>query len=140
MKISNRWQQIVFRAAAKRECFLVLGRTPLDDIRLSIVAQVTDCRIDHGYTNNLLQGACDVASLLGRVTVNRAMVIINRCNREDVVLVAAELSSLLETAHLLRSPTNAERLLTALNRARSKKLKHQSIEQLRQKMGLDPKG
>jgi antitoxin YefM len=40
-----------------------------------------------------------------------------------VALVAAdELSSLLETAHLLRSPANAERLLRALSRARQQHL------------------
>ncbi|MBI3949734.1 MAG: type II toxin-antitoxin system prevent-host-death family antitoxin [Acidobacteria bacterium] len=82
----------------------------------------------------------NLAALLDRVTANREIVIINRRGAEDVALVAAsELSSLLETAHLLRSPKNAQRLLTALNRAQSKKLKPQSIEKLRQEMGLDPK-
>ena len=38
----------------------------------------------------------------------------------DVALVAAdELESLLETAHLLRSPRNAERLLQALHRSQA---------------------
>ncbi|MCP9818173.1 hypothetical protein KBZ18_01540 [Synechococcus sp. Cruz-9H2] len=38
----------------------------------------------------------------------------------DLALVAAdELEGLLETAHLLRSPRNAERLLSALERART---------------------
>lgn len=82
----------------------------------------------------------NLAALLDRVTANREIVIINRRGSEDVALVAAaELSSLLETAHLLRSSKNAERLLTALNRAKSKKLKPQSIEKLRQEMGLGPK-
>ncbi|MCA9969823.1 MAG: hypothetical protein KC425_06390, partial [Anaerolineales bacterium] len=36
------------------------------------------------------------------------------------MISAAELNSLLETAHLLRSPKNAERLLNALERARSR--------------------
>ena len=82
----------------------------------------------------------NLATLLDKVTVNREIVIINRRGAEDVAMVAAsELSSLLETAHLLRSPENARRLLTALNRAKSKKLKPQPIEKLRQEMGLDPK-
>lgn len=82
----------------------------------------------------------NLAALLDRVTANREIVIINRRGSEDVALVAAaELSSLLETAHLLRSPKNAQRLLRALNRAKSKKLKPQSIEKLRQEMGLGPK-
>jgi antitoxin YefM len=82
----------------------------------------------------------NLAALLDEVTANRGIVIINRRGAEDVALVAAsELSSLLETAHLLRSPKNAERLLTALNRAKSKRLKSDSTEKLRQEMGLDPK-
>ena len=81
-----------------------------------------------------------LGTILDRVVTNREIVIINRRGSEDVALVAAsELSSLLETAHLLRSPENARRLLTALNRAKSKKLKSQTIERLRQEMGLDPK-
>jgi antitoxin YefM len=83
----------------------------------------------------------NLAALLDRVTADRGIVIITRRGREDVALVAAsELSSLLETAHLLRSPKNAQRLLTALNRAKSKRLKPQSIEELRREMGLGPKG
>jgi antitoxin YefM len=35
------------------------------------------------------------------------------------MLAADELESLMETAHLLRSPANAERLLAALARARA---------------------
>ena len=78
------------------------------------------------------------AGLLDRVTADGEIVIINRRGAEDVAMVAAsELSGLLETAHLLRSPKNAERLLTALNRARSKKLRPQSVDQLRKEMGLD---
>jgi antitoxin YefM len=61
----------------------------------------------------------NLAVLCDKVTANREVVIIRRRNAEDVALIAAaELDSLLETAHLLRSPRNAERLLTALVRAR----------------------
>lgn len=82
----------------------------------------------------------NLAALLNRVTANREIVIINRRGSEDVAMVAAsELSGLLETAHLLRSPKNAERLMTALNRARLRKPKPRSVDQLRLEMGLDPK-
>lgn len=65
------------------------------------------------------QARAQLASLLDHVTNNRDIVIIQRRGAEDVALIAAdELSSLLETAHLLRSPANAERLLTALARVR----------------------
>ncbi len=56
---------------------------------------------------------------MDEVVQNRDGVIIHRNDAEDVALIAAdELRSLLETAHVLRSPKNAERLLTALARAR----------------------
>jgi antitoxin YefM len=58
------------------------------------------------------------ASLCKRAASTREPVIIHRRNEEDVALVSAEeLESLTETAHLLRSPKNAERLIMALQRA-----------------------
>ena len=78
------------------------------------------------------------ASLCDRVTEDREVIIINRRNSRDVALVAAdELSGLLETAHLLRSPKNARRLLTTVNRAKTNKSKGQSVEKLRREMGFD---
>lgn len=57
----------------------------------------------------------NLASLLDQVVADQGIVIIQRRNRPDVALLAAsELSSLLETVYLLRSPTNAKRLLAAL--------------------------
>ncbi len=62
---------------------------------------------------------------------DREIVIIDRPGFEGVALVTAdELSGLMETAHLLKSPRNAERLLTALNRARAGGLAPQSLEDL----------
>ena len=53
-----------------------------------------------------------LASYLDRVTDDREVVIVRRRGARDVAIVPAdELSSLMETAHLLRSPKNAERLL-----------------------------
>ena len=81
------------------------------------------------------------AKLCNEVAENREIVIINRRGNEDVALVAAdELSSLIETAHLLRSPKNAQRLLSALKRARSRKLKPRSVAQLRREVGLGEEG
>lgn len=80
----------------------------------------------------------NLARLCNQVADNREIIIINRRGAEDVALVAAsELSSLLETAHLLRSPKNAQRLLSALKRATARKGKPQSVKKLRQEMGLD---
>jgi len=60
-----------------------------------------------------------LADLLNEATHNREVVIIQREGEEDVALIAAdELTGLLETAHLLRSPANAERLLTTLAQVR----------------------
>ena len=53
------------------------------------------------------------------------------------MVAAAELSSLIETAHLIRPPKNAQRLLSALHRARDGRGARQSLEQLRRDVGLD---
>ena len=61
--------------------------------------------------------------LMDRAVQDREVVMVRRRKGGDVALVAAdELAGLLETAHLLRSPANAERLLTALSRAREQSL------------------
>jgi antitoxin YefM len=79
----------------------------------------------------------NLASLCDRVVDDRECVIIKRRGADDVAMVAAsELSGLLETAHLLRSPKNARRLLTALKRAKQKRLKTRSIDELRREVGL----
>ena len=86
------------------------------------------------YTKARANFAC----LCNQVAENREVILINRRNAEDVALIAAsELSSLLETAHLLRSPKNARRLLTALNRALKKDENSQSLNELKIQMGLE---
>lgn len=80
----------------------------------------------------------NLARLLDEVTDNREIVIIRRRKGEDAALIAAsELSSLLETAYLLRSPANAERLLTALNDALKGEGVTMSLDELRREVGLD---
>jgi antitoxin YefM len=82
----------------------------------------------------------NLASLLNQVTRDREIAIIKRRGSEDVALVSAdELSGLLETAHLLRSPANAKRLLTAVQRSQSKKLPAMTLVALRGELGLDGK-
>ncbi len=79
----------------------------------------------------------NLAGLCDKATADREVIVIQRRGAEDVVLIAAdELSSLLETAHLLRSPANADRLLTALARAREQSGEPQSLEELRREVGL----
>jgi antitoxin YefM len=78
-----------------------------------------------------------LAALCDKVARSREPVIIHRRGAADVALVdAAELRSLTETAHLLRSPKNAQRLLTALIRARNQELPPESIETLRREFDL----
>ena len=68
----------------------------------------------------------NLVSVLNHVVDNQEIVIVRRRGANDVALIpAAELTGLMETAHLLHSPRNARRLLTALRRADSKRGKHQ---------------
>ncbi len=78
-----------------------------------------------------------LASLLDEVTQNQEVVVIQRRGAEDVALIAAsELRSLEETAHLLRSPRNADRLLRALARATDGEGTPQAVDDLRHEVGL----
>jgi antitoxin YefM len=84
------------------------------------------------------QARANLATLCNKVTDNREVVIIQRRGVDDVALISAvELTSLLETAYLLRSPKNSKRLLTALTRAQKRITGPQSLEDLRREVGLD---
>lgn len=79
-----------------------------------------------------------LADLWDQVTDNREVVIITRRGAEDVALIAAdELAGLQETAHLLRSPKNAQRLLAALQQALEGEGTPVSVDELRRDLGLD---
>ena len=66
------------------------------------------------------QARQSLKSLLDHAVQDRDIVMVRRRQGGDVALIAAEeLESLLETAHLLRSPRNAERLLQALHRSQA---------------------
>jgi antitoxin YefM len=78
-----------------------------------------------------------LASILDTVVEGQEVVIVRRRGSRDVALIpAAELASLEETAHLLRSPRNAQRLLTALRRANRQIGKPASLDDLRRGIGL----
>ena len=53
-----------------------------------------------------------------------------------MLIAADELRGLMETAHLLRSPKNAQRLLSALARARNENLPSESVNDLRRELEL----
>jgi antitoxin YefM len=79
-----------------------------------------------------------LAALCDEAVSMREPIIIHRRGAEDVALIAAdELRGLMETAHLLCSPKNARRLLTALARARGEDLPSETVEALRRELDLD---
>ena len=79
-----------------------------------------------------------LAEILDSVEDTRDVAVIQRRGHEDMALIPAdELSSLRETAYLLRSPANAARLLAALERARKGKTKASDLDALRSEFGLE---
>jgi len=77
----------------------------------------------------------NLASVLDQVVDQQETVIVRRRGSRDVALIPArELAGLMETAHLLRSPENARRLLAALNRAERGKGKAATIAELRRQV------
>jgi len=90
--------------------------------------------VETSYTNL----RAHLASILNQVANHQEIVIVRRRNVEDVALVpATELAGLMETAHLLRSPKNAQLLLAALRRAKRGKGKPRTVASLRREMELD---
>ena len=78
----------------------------------------------------------NLATLWDEIEDSREAAVIARRGHEDMALIPAdELTSLRETAYLLRSPANAVRLLAALTRARRGKTKPIDLASLRQALG-----
>lgn len=85
------------------------------------------------YTN----ARANFAGLCDEVTHNREIVIIDRRSGESVAMIAAdELGSLIETAHLMRSPKNAQRLLASLERALRSESEPLSVKDLKKDQGI----
>jgi len=77
-------------------------------------------------------------SLMDRAVDDREVILVKRRTGGDVAMIAAEeLNSLLETAHLLRSPKNALRLLSALARARSESVAPTGLKALQEMVGFN---
>ena len=86
------------------------------------------------YTN----ARANFAGLCDEVTDNREIVVIRRRKGSNVAMIAAdELQSLVESAHLMRSPKNAERLLSALERALKGNGETSSLKSLLSEVGLE---
>lgn len=83
--------------------------------------------------------------LLDRAGQDREIITIARRDGENVVLIAeSDLAGLMETAYLLKSPRNAQRLFEALERSTqrdrqtvAKQSSTEAIAQLRQELGFD---
>jgi antitoxin YefM len=79
-----------------------------------------------------------LAGFLDQVTDDREVVIVRRRGARDVAMIPAEeLAGLMETAYLLRSPKNAERLLDSLRELERGGGEVMSLEELRRSVGLD---
>ena len=77
-------------------------------------------------------------ALWDQVISTREPVLITRRGAENVALISAdELSGVMETIHLFRSPENAKRLLTALNRAYEDGVQPSSLEELKRELGVE---
>jgi antitoxin YefM len=79
----------------------------------------------------------NLASLCDNVSSDREIVLIHRRGAADVALIAAdELAGIVEAAHLMRSPANAERLRTALARAQRGEGQPETVAGFRTEVGL----
>ena len=79
-----------------------------------------------------------LAGFLDQVTDDREVVIVRRRGGRDVAIIAAdELAGLSETAYLLRSPNNAERLFESLREIDRGGGEVMSLDELRRSVGLD---
>lgn len=80
----------------------------------------------------------NLASLLDQVTDDCEVIVIKRRGRKGVAMIdEAELSSLLETDYLLRSPKNAARLRSALDELDAGRGVRMSVDELRKEFGLE---
>ena len=88
-------------------------------------------------TATYTEARANLAKLWDRLEQDRETLVIKRRGHESMVMLPmAEIESLLETAHLLRSPANARRLLGALQRALRDEGTATSPQELRQELGL----
>lgn len=78
-----------------------------------------------------------LAEVWDSVEATQEPMILQRRGHEDLALLpAAELAGLMETAHLLRSPKNAMRLLAALTRSEARTVAPMTLDVLRSSLDL----
>lgn len=80
----------------------------------------------------------DLFNLLNTIVENHQVYVINRRNGENVALIPeSDLVSLVETVYLFRSPTNARRLLEAIEESKTGKIEPQSLSELQQELKIE---
>lgn len=83
----------------------------------------------------------NLASILDEIIEDRGIIIVHRTGKQDVAMLSAdELSSMMETLHLLKSPANARKLLAAMERAdelEGVEIESQSLSQLCEELEID---
>ncbi len=84
----------------------------------------------------------NLAPLLEQIERENTIAVIKRSGHQDIALLTAnELRRLLETVYLLRSPTNARRLLEALEESRRwdyvEPSSPHTLDQLREDLGIE---
>ncbi len=87
--------------------------------------------ISYSDLRSQLKAHCD------RVCEERIPLLVKRRNGDDVVILSKDdYAAIAETAYLMQSPTNAQRLLEALQRNRSERSAFDTIEDLRDEAGI----
>lgn len=83
----------------------------------------------------------NLASILDEIIDDRGIIIVNRTGKEDVAMLSAqELSSMMETLYLLKSPANARKLLAAMERAdelEGVEIQSQSLSELCEELKIE---
>lgn len=88
-------------------------------------------------TATYTEARANLARLWDQLEQDRDTLVIERRGHESMVMMpAGEVSSLMETAHLLRSPANARRLLEALQESLEGGGEVWTVEALRKELGL----
>lgn len=83
------------------------------------------------------EARANFAGIWDKLVADREVFVVQRRGKEDIAMLpASELAGLMETAHLLRSPRNAERLLAALSAARDGTGEPMSLEELKREAEL----
>ena len=80
----------------------------------------------------------NLATILDQVHDESQIMVIKRRNGKNIALIAEnELSSLLESVYLLRSPENAKKLFRSLEWAKEVEDESQTIDELKQELGIE---